>query len=223
MNATKTNSEVMVFQFSETHNTVRTLLDNGEIYFVGSDVAKALGYKEPHKAIRRHCRYGMKRAIPHPQNPDKELKMLTIPEGDVFRLIIHSELESAQKFESWVMDEVLPNLRKKGYYTMNSQQKGDFLDMRDAPYYRRYFNGAEIRIITIEGEVWYNLNDIHVAIGARTRSNQAAKKLNAKRQLAQKIWGYGQTNPGWFTNELGFQLIVSGSKVFTNHQLSLPL
>src|SRR5690606_30558795 len=197
-----TSTEVMVFQFSETHNEVRTLLDNGEVYFVGSDVAKTLGYSKPQNAIRQHCRYALKRGIPHPQNPDKELQVLTIPEGDLFRLIIHSELESAQKFESWVMDEVLPSLRKKGYYAMSSQQKNDFKDLRDVPYQRREFNGVEIRFIEIEGEMWFNLNDIHSAIGARTDSGQAAKKLNAKRTLAQKIWLFGQTNPGWFTNDL---------------------
>ena len=48
-------------------------------------------------------------------------EMLVIPEGDVFRLIIKSRLEKAQKFESWVMDEVLPTLRKTGSYNLNNK------------------------------------------------------------------------------------------------------
>lgn len=48
----------------------------------GSDAAWALGYNEPHKAISRHCRCGMKRPVPHPQSETKKIEMLFIPEGD---------------------------------------------------------------------------------------------------------------------------------------------
>src|SRR5690606_6834551 len=154
-----TSTEVMVFQFSETHNEVRTLLDNGEVYFVGSDVAKTLGYSKPQNAIRQHCRYALKRGIPHPQNPDKELQVLTIPEGDLFRLIIHSELESAQKFESWVMDEVLPTLRKKGIYAMNNNRyNDDFIDARDIPYVRVLINEVPVRVIVLDEVEYYSIN-----------------------------------------------------------------
>lgn len=57
-----------------------------------SDVAKALGYDQPHKAVDRHCRYGTKHTVPHPQAPDKQIEMSFIPEGDVYRLITHSKL-----------------------------------------------------------------------------------------------------------------------------------
>lgn len=215
--------QIMVFQFSETKNEVRTLIDNGEVYFVGSDVAKTLGYKEPHKAIVRHCRYGMKRAIPHPQNPTKQLQVLTIPEGDVFRLIIHSELESAQKFESWVMDEVLPALRKKGYYSLN-QRKEDFIDMRDVPPSFTVINEYDVCTMYVENSEWYSVNDVHRAIHCSTSAAQTAKKLNAKRTLAMKIYTYGATNPSWFTNAIGLQLILGGSRTLKySNQLKLAI
>lgn len=213
--------EVFTFNYSESKQSVRTLLVDGEVFFIGSDVAKTLGYQRPSDAIRQHCRYTVKRSIPHPQNPEKELQVLTIPEGDVFRLIINSHLPSAQVFESWVMDELLPTLRKKGYYSMNQQKKNDFIDARDVPFGRKEVLGFSIRIIMINNEEWYSLNDVTSAIRSSTSSNQLAKKLNAKTQTAQKIWLFGNTNPAWFVNSLGLQLVLSGSRIFNrNTQLT---
>lgn len=93
--------------------SVRTLEENGKILFCGSDVAKALGYKEPHKAISRHCKVGMKRPIPTRGGIQE---MLFVSEGDIYRLTAKSELPGAEKFESWIFDEVLPSIRKHGAY-----------------------------------------------------------------------------------------------------------
>lgn len=92
---------------------IRTIEVDDKPYFVGSDIARILGYKEPHKAISRHCKGGMKRTI---LTNGGEQELTVIPEGDVYRLIIKSKLPSAEKFESWVMDEVLPSIRKHGIY-----------------------------------------------------------------------------------------------------------
>lgn len=95
---------------------LRTIEENKKILFCGSDVAKALKYARPNDAITAHCRYTVKRSIPHPQAPDKQIEMLFIPEGDVYRLICHSKIESAERFEKWVFDEVLPTIRQKDVY-----------------------------------------------------------------------------------------------------------
>ena len=89
--------------------------------FCGLDIAAALGYAKPRNAITAHCRYALKRGVPHPQAPDKELEMLFIPEGDVYRLIVHSKLPSAEKFERWVFDDVLPTIRRTGGYVDNDE------------------------------------------------------------------------------------------------------
>lgn len=108
--------EIKIFE-NEEFGQIRTLVDeDGTILFCGSDVAKALGYGQPHKAIERHCRYGMKRTIPHPQNINKNIGMLFIKESDVYRLIMKSKLPSAEQFEQWVCEEVLPSIRKHGAY-----------------------------------------------------------------------------------------------------------
>ena len=108
--------EIKIFE-NEEFGQIRTLVDeDGTILFCGSDVAKALGYGQPHKAIERHCRYGMKRTIPHPQNIYKNISMLFIKESGVYRLIMKSKLPSAEQFEQWVCEEVLPSIRKHGAY-----------------------------------------------------------------------------------------------------------
>ena len=94
---------------------LRTVEEGGKIFFVASDVAKMLGYKRPADAVSAHCRYTVKRSIPHPQGKGT-LTVNIIPEGDVYRLIVNSKLPAAEKFESWVFDEVLLDIRKYGMY-----------------------------------------------------------------------------------------------------------
>lgn len=109
------NNQIQVFN-NEEFGEIRTLCEGERVLFCGSDVAKSLGYDQPHKAIDRHCRYGTKRTIPHPQSPEKSIEMLFIPESDVYRLVFGSKLPTAEKFTDWVTEEVLPSIRKHGAY-----------------------------------------------------------------------------------------------------------
>ncbi len=110
-------NDIAIFEHHE-FGRVRTLIEDGEVLFAGSDVASALGYDQPHKAVERHCRYGMKRTVPHPQSQDKTIEMNFIPESDLYRLVFRSKLPNAEKFTDWVVEEVLPTLRKTGTYTV---------------------------------------------------------------------------------------------------------
>ena len=98
---------------SEEFGDIRTTEIDGKPYFVGTDVAKALGYSNPRKAILDHCKGVTKRDTPTSSGIQS---MSYINEGDLYRLIMKSKLPSAEKFESWVMDEVLPAIRKTGSY-----------------------------------------------------------------------------------------------------------
>ena len=109
-------NKIQVFT-NEKFGKVRTLNENGKIYFVASDIAKRLGYTNLSKAVNDHCRWVTKRYIPHPQG-NGSLEVNIIPEGDVYRLITHSKLPTAERFEKWVFDEVLPSIRKTGGYTL---------------------------------------------------------------------------------------------------------
>lgn len=92
------------------------LLENGKELFPANDAAKLLGYTNPYGAVQKHCRSLLKREVPHPQSPDKKITVNFISEGDLYRLIIRSRLPAAQKFEKWLFDEVLPELRRTGVY-----------------------------------------------------------------------------------------------------------
>ena len=66
------------FQFG----AIRTVEEKGKVLFCGSDVVKALEYNQPHKAVEHHCKYGMKRIVPHPQSKTKIIEIIFITKGD---------------------------------------------------------------------------------------------------------------------------------------------
>ena len=100
-----------IFRNSE-FGSIRVIEEDGKYLFCGSDVAKALGYSNPRKAVRDHARGGTKRSIP---TASGDQTMTFLPEGDVYRLIVHSRLPGAERFEKWVFDEVLPTIRMPGF------------------------------------------------------------------------------------------------------------
>ena len=117
-------SDLQVFN-NEMFGDIRTLQIEGKIYFVGKDVAEALGYKRPSDAIAQHCKGTVKHRIV--DITGFEQPMNVIPEGDVYRLIIRSKLPSAEKFEVWVFDEVLPTIRQTGKYEIKPKSKEQIL------------------------------------------------------------------------------------------------
>ena len=106
-------NELQIFQNAE-FGTIRTIEENGKVLFCGSDVAKALGYKNPTKAIADHCKGTVERRANDSLGRQQNMKFIT--EGDIYRLAAKSELPGADKFESWIFDEVLPSIRKHGAY-----------------------------------------------------------------------------------------------------------
>lgn len=114
-------NELQIFS-SDEFGQIRTAEINGKPYFVASDVATALGYATPRDAIARHCKGVVKRDTPT-SGGTQELSYIN--EGDVYRLIMRSKLPAAEKFESWVMDEVLPSIRKNGGYIAGQETLSD--------------------------------------------------------------------------------------------------
>ena len=105
-------TSIQIFKNSR-FGEVRVAEIDGKTYFVGSDVAKSLGYQNTSKALSDHCKGITKRYIP--TNGGMQ-EMNVIPEGDIYRLAAKSELPGAEEFESWIFDEVLPSIRKHGGY-----------------------------------------------------------------------------------------------------------
>lgn len=111
---------------------VRTVEHDGKVLFCGKDVATALGYENPSKAIRDHCKGGPIRYPLQTAGGAQQVRFIT--EGDLYRLIASSKLPSAQKFESWVFDEVLPAIRRHGVYA-TEQAAEEFIKNPDALLY----------------------------------------------------------------------------------------
>ena len=105
-------NELQIFNNPE-FGEIRTLEENGTVLFCGSDVAKALGYARPNEAVAKHCKGTLKRRTP---TASGKQKMLFIPEADLYRLAFRSKVPSAEKFTDWVVEEVLPTIRKQGAY-----------------------------------------------------------------------------------------------------------
>lgn len=94
---------------------IRTMLIDGEPWFVGKDVATALGYSNPQKAVRDHVSEE-DRGVNEMDTPSGKQNLVLINESGLYALIFGSKLESAQRFKRWVTSEVLPAIRKTGGY-----------------------------------------------------------------------------------------------------------
>lgn len=108
------SKDLMVFT-NDMFGNVRVVMKDGEPYFVGKDVALCLGYADTVCALKQHCKGVVK--YPVLTNGGTQ-NMSIISESDLYRLISHSELPSAVKFQDWVYEEVLPSIRKNGYYSV---------------------------------------------------------------------------------------------------------
>ena len=95
---------------------IRTIAVDGKTMFCGSDVAKALGYKDTVNALKSHCKDDGVAFHHLTDSLGRTQKAKFISEGNVYRLAAKSELPNADKFERWVFDEVLPTIRKTGGY-----------------------------------------------------------------------------------------------------------
>ena len=114
------NNQLQIFK-NEEFGEIRMVEVNGKPYAVGVDIARALEYSNPSKAVIQHCKGITKLGIPS-EGGIQETNV--IPEGDIYRLIIKAADQSknlnikakAERFESWIFDEVLPTIRKHGAY-----------------------------------------------------------------------------------------------------------
>lgn len=100
---------------SNEFGELNILIDDGKELFPATPIAEALGYSNPHKAIADHCKNTVKRRTNDSLGRRQEANY--IPEGDVYRLIVRSNLPAAEKFEKWIFEEVLPSIRKTGSYS----------------------------------------------------------------------------------------------------------
>ena len=115
------SKEIQIFNHPE-FGGVRVVELDGEAFFVGRDVAIALGYAKPENALATHVPDKYKKVTPIQGTPGGTQNMTVINEAGLYKLVMRSKLPNAEKFSDWVCEEVLPSIRKHGVYAT-----GDFL------------------------------------------------------------------------------------------------
>lgn len=109
-------TEIKILEHGDFGAIRTTTNEQGNFLFCGLDVAKALGYADTSKAIKQHCKKDGWAICPVIDSLGRTQDAKFLTEGNVYRLIVKSKLPSAEAFETWVFDEVLPALRKHGLY-----------------------------------------------------------------------------------------------------------
>ncbi len=181
-------NDLQIFS-NEEFGEVRTITRDNKTYFAGSDVAKALGYAIPHKAVQTHCKGVLKWNIPtNSGNQD----VLFITEGDIYRLIMKSKLPSAERFESWVMDEVLPSIRKTGSYNkpMTTMEKIQLLAQGNEELNERV-DIVEEKVTGLENNMTIDYGQ-QVAIGYEVNkvviNALGGKRSSAYKEMSKKVF-----------------------------------
>ena len=143
-------SELQVFNFES--NEVRTLLINNEPWFVGKDVAEVLGYSKPLDAISRHVdnddsvKHGLIDSVGRIQNT------ILINESGLYSLILSSKLTLAKAFKRWVTAEVLPTIRRHGFYATDETLDNMMNDTETAEKLFRELKAEKIRTRELENK-----------------------------------------------------------------------
>lgn len=120
-------NEIKIFE-NPDFGQVRVIIENGEPLFVAKDVAVLLGYQNPTEAIATHCKSAdiEKRYVAH-LNGVGGTKLQVIKEANLYRLIMRSKLQNAEKFQDWVVEEVLPSIRKTGSYSIKPMSPAEII------------------------------------------------------------------------------------------------
>lgn len=207
------------FTFNASDQQVRTVVIDGEPYFVAKDVCAILDISNHNDAMSRLDEDEKGRSVIPTQFGNKETNLVN--ESGLYHLIFQSRKPEAKAFRKWVTSEVLPSLRKTGRYEMTSKAAivpnpgaGGFLDLRALPYDSIMLKGYRVRTVRYEDVDWYSLNDIHTAFQTRTDSHQDARRLStAGNNLVRKILIFGNTHPAWFVSGRAVELLVCRHQV----------
>lgn len=146
-------SNLIPFQFKESQ--IRVITDEScNPWFVARDVAAALGYARPNEAILAHCKKAKSLnslgTVNQRTQLDQQLKL--IQESDVYRLTMRSKLESAEAFQDWIVEEVIPSIRKTGSYQLTSSVDPTQL-LNDPAAMRGLLLGYTEKVLELEAKV----------------------------------------------------------------------
>ena len=138
-------SELKVFE-NPTFGQVRTVEVDGEPWFVGKDVAEALGYSNTRDALSKHVDEDDKATVAF-HDGSQNRNVTAVNESGLYSLILSSKLPGAKEFKRWVISEVIPSIRKTGGYTLKPKPMTEYQQMM-ADTRRRNARVQSARILT---------------------------------------------------------------------------
>jgi hypothetical protein len=207
-------SNIVPFNFDGA--SIRVLEIDGEPWFVGKDVADALGYADPSTAIRSHCK-GVQKLHPL-QTAGGRQEVRVLSEPDVLRLIVNSTLPAAGRFERWVFEEVLPSIRKTGSYSMQQAGQPKPADTSGLPEFRR------ARALDLAAKTAERILAQLPSLGERARQVVFAKIINPV--AGTEVLALPQvTEKHYQAGEVGQMLGITGAmvgRIANQHHLKTP-
>lgn len=191
------HNELNVFKFHDSD--VRTVLIGNEIYFVGKDVAEALGYNKPRNAIAMHVYDDDKKDAPIQGTLGGKQQMTIINESGVYALVFGSKLPRAKEFKRWVTSEVLPSIRKTGGYKMPStpEEMIDLLLQNSSNANKRIdkveeqSKKNEERITNLEDNRFLNPNEygyLNTQVSVRVKQVKESHKWELSREQNNQLY-----------------------------------
>lgn len=153
---------VTAFYFSSQQ--IRAITIDGSPWFVGKDVANALGYTDTVNALKQHCKGVVKR---HPlQTPGGAQEIRLIAQPDLCRLVANSKLPAAERFERWIFEEVLPSIIRTGTYSIpQAQPRQESRQLQGPVVSVLQYGERPIRIVHREDGAWIAARDAVPAMG----------------------------------------------------------
>lgn len=195
---------IQVFNNTE-FGEIRTMEINGEPWFVGKDIAAALGYSNPRDALSKHVDSDDK-GVANCDTPSGTQKMTIINESGMYSLILGSKLDGAKRFKRWVTSEILPAIRKTGAFATDSaaaELKARELRVKEMNAQARLINAETRRLLILQKEK--GLSKVAVdALAVRAMEDVTGKGLGEYLPRTEKTYS---------ASEIGNALGISAAKV----------
>ena len=189
--------EIQIFKH-EVFGEIRTMTDEkGEVFFVGKDVAKVLGYVNTSKAIQQHVDEEDKGTLPIRESA-YETRAIIINESGLYSLILSSKLPQAKAFKRWVTSEVLPQIRRTGGYIPTKDVDGRQLTNEEILRLAEQIVGRTLRMLNAPSENCLTATEVARSWGMDVKSfNQLISRMGIQRrkhgrwQLVKELQQHG--------------------------------
>lgn len=203
-------SELKVFE-NPTFGQVRTVEVDGEPWFVGKDVAEALGYSNTRDALSKHVDEDDKATVAF-HDGSQNRNVTAVNESGLYSLILSSKLPGAKEFKRWVISEVIPSIRKTGGYTLKPKPMTEYQQMM-ADTRRRNARVQSARILTqlakqYKGSTYEQVLNAHATKELTGEFLLPLPKLEEKTYSATEIgqmFGISANKVGLLTNRHGLK------------------